>query len=123
MSTTNIYIAPQDGWTLIATAPGFLRVSAFPYNTPYHIWEDSSPPAATEMGGIYVCGKAFYEDKPSTNNFYARVINPTANSNVNGKLRLDIITGISGPPPSGNSIIMEDGSFILLEDGSKLLLE
>lgn len=49
MPTANFYIAPSDGWTLIATAPKFARVSGFPHTEPYYIYAGSSPPSLTPV--------------------------------------------------------------------------
>lgn len=51
MPTANIYIAPSDGWVLIATAPKFVRVSGYPHTHPYTLAAGSSPPANAAAAG------------------------------------------------------------------------
>jgi len=92
MPTANTYIYPSDGWTLIATTPAFIRVTAFPHTHPYYIAAASSTPASTVIGTL-ICHKPFWMNVATGENIYARTANPVPNSSTrDGKLRLDIIT-------------------------------
>jgi hypothetical protein len=48
-------------------------------------------------------------------------INEVKKTKNNATYIIDYVT--SGPPPSGNFLLMEDGSYLLLESGDKIILE
>lgn len=45
MPTANTYVGPADGWVQIASAPAFVRVTAFPVTHPYYLFAGSSAPS------------------------------------------------------------------------------
>lgn len=51
MPTANIYLTPNNGWTLVATAPKFVRVSGFPHTHPYYLAAAASTPLSDPSQG------------------------------------------------------------------------
>jgi hypothetical protein len=51
MPTANYYIGVEDGWTEVAPANDFVRVSGHPYTHPYYVYAGASAPSATAVQG------------------------------------------------------------------------
>lgn len=49
MPTSNFYIAENDGWVEIASAPTEVRVSGFPHSHPYYLYAGSSAPSLNSV--------------------------------------------------------------------------
>lgn len=45
MPTSNFYIAENDGWVEVASAPTEVRVSGFPHSHPYYLYAGASAPS------------------------------------------------------------------------------
>lgn len=88
MPTANYSIAPEDGWTLIATAPKYARVSAFPHTAPYYIAASATLPAATVTGQL-VSHHPVVVNVTMTENLYARTVKPATDGQ---KTRIDVLT-------------------------------
>ncbi len=49
MPTTNFYIAENDGWVEVASAPTEVRVSGFPHSHPYYLYAGPSAPSLNSV--------------------------------------------------------------------------
>lgn len=105
MATSNFFVAETDGWVLVATDPGFLRVST----QTGHKWSYAiagSTPALSEPGTHMPINAPLVINEPFTGNVYVRVQSP-APGFKDGVIRFDVtdldVTGGGGGGGGGDA--------------------
>ena len=62
METLDFYVSPQDGWTLVATNPTYLKIKP-DFNIPWAIAATTS--GAPDTTGVAATGAAVFTDRPA----------------------------------------------------------
>lgn len=97
-TTTDFFIRPEDGWTLVATAPNFIQIKPSTFH-PWQVAVAASLPAATQLGMSF--GKdtshqraPFECDNAITGNVYIRVNTPIAREPVTQKAHFSVLADV-----------------------------